>query len=246
MLRITEDARHGCLILEPKGPLNKGDIEALGERFGARTAATGRPPNLVIHAGGFPAWTDLQALLLHLRFIRTHHRQVQKVAIVSDSRALDIAPRIARLVVAAEVRHFADRDLDAALAWVAEPEPPRGHVSLIEGLPDDVIGLSVDGVIEAKDYAETIVPLIEAKLATHEGIKFLYRIGPGFERFTSGAIWSDAEVGIKHLTRFSRVALVSDIGWIRHAVRAFAPMIPAEVQVFAEADLKAAEDWISA
>ena len=59
-------------------------------------------------------------------------------------------------------------------------------------------------------------------------------------------MWSDARIGIKHLTRFSRVAVVSDVPWIRHAVRLFAPMMPAEVDVFADGELEAAKAWISA
>ena len=51
---------------------------------------------------------------------------------------------------------------------------------------------------------------------------------------------------MKHLTAFSRVAVVSDIGWIRHAVRAFAPLIPAEVHVFGDDELAEAKAWVSA
>ena len=82
---------------------------------------------------------------------------------------------------------------------------------MIDGLPDDVVGLDAEGVIEARDYDEVIVPLIERKLRDHDRIKLLYRVGRGFERYTAGAIWSDTRIGIKHFTRFSRVALVSDV-----------------------------------
>jgi hypothetical protein len=245
MLKITEDAAHGCFVLEPSGALTRRDLDALTERFDATVAATDRVPNLVVRAESFPTWTDLAALLKHLRFIRAHHRMVRKVALVSDARALDLAPKLARHFVSAEIRHFAAADLDAALAWVAERDEPP-HVTVMQGLPDDVIGISVAGVIEARDYEETIVPLIEAKLAAHGKVKLVYRIGPEFEAFTPGAVWSDTRVGIKHLTRFSKVAVVSDIGWIRHAVRVFAPMIPAEVHVFPDGALADAKAWIAA
>ncbi len=246
MLTITEDDLHDCLVLEPSGPLTRRDLDALTERFDARVNATDRVPNLVIRAGSFPAWADFAALLRHLRFIREHHRLVERVAIVSDARALDLAPRLARHFVSAEVRHFAAADLEAALAWVGERPADRSHVTLIEGLPDDVLGISVAGVISARDYAETIVPAIEAKLATYPKLRLLYRIGPEFEAFTPGAVWSDALIGVKHLTGFSRVAVVSDVGWIRHAVRAFAPLMPAEVHVFGDDALTEAKAWVAA
>ena len=165
---------------------------------------------------------------------------------MSDARALDLAPRLARRLVSAELRHFPAGDLDAALAWVAERQPEPPHVTVIEGLPDDVVGLSVAGSSTPGTTRTTIVPLIEAKLARHEKIRLLYRIGPGFESFTPGAVWNDTLIGLKHLTAFSRVAVVSDIAWIRHAVRAFAPLIPAELSVFADVELEAAKAWIAA
>lgn len=246
MLKITDDEVHGCLLLEPVGALSRRDLDGLSKRFDGWVARNDSVPNLVIRADSFPTWTDFAALTKHLRFIREHHRLVEKVAIVSDARAFDVAPRLAGLVVSAELRHFRAADLPAALDWVAVRETDAGRVTVMTDLPEDVIGLSVEGVIGAKDYAETIVPLIEAKLKTHERIKLLYRIGPQFEAFTPGAVWSDTLVGVKHLTGFSRVAVVSDIGWIRHAVRAFAPLMPAEVQVFGDAALPEAKAWVGA
>jgi SpoIIAA-like len=246
VLTITDDDAHNCLVLEPSGPLTRRDLDTLTERFDARVRATDRVPNLVIHAGSFPAWADFAALLKHLRFIREHHRLVERVAIVSDARALDLAPRLARRFVSAEVRHFPASDFEAALIWVGEAPAETSHVTVMEGLPDDVLGLSVAGVVSARDYAETIVPLIETKLAAHPKLRLLYRIGPEFEAYTPGAIWSDALVGVKHLTAFSRVAVVSDIGWIRHAVRLFAPLVPAEVHVFGDDEIAEAKAWVSA
>jgi hypothetical protein len=244
MLTITDDEAHNCFVLEPSGTLTKADFDALTERFNARVNATDRVPNHVIHAPAFPGWASFAALLEHLRFIRDHHRVIGKIALVSDARVLDLAPRIARHFVAADIRHFPADELDAALAWVAMAGPARSQVTVMEGLPDDVVGVSVSGVITARDYAETIVPLIERKLGQHERIKLIYRLGPEFTSFTPGAVWSDARVGIMHLTQFSKIAVVSDIDWIRHAVRAFAPLIPGEVHVFAEARINDAKAWI--
>lgn len=119
MLRITADDAHGCLLLEPSGPLTERDLDALKAQVDA-AAASGRMPNLVIVASAFPAWTDIATLLKHVRFIRTHHRRVRRVAFVSDARALSVAPRLARALVRAEVRQFGAEALDAALAWVGE------------------------------------------------------------------------------------------------------------------------------
>jgi hypothetical protein len=246
VLKITEDDAHGCFLLQPVGSLRKADLDALTARFDAKVAAGGPVPNLVIQSPSFPTWSNFAALMEHLRFIRGHHRQIEKVALVSDARALDVAPRIARLFVSARLRHFPADALEAALDWVAVrgDEPP--DVTLIEGLPDDTVGISVRGVIDAKDYDESIVPAIEAALAKHRKIKVIYRIGPEFESFTAGALWSDTRLGTANLMRFSKVAVVTDVPWMRGAVRVFPPLMPAEVRVFHDRELEAAKAWIAA
>ncbi len=246
MLTVNVDEARNCFVLEPSGKLTEGDFEALAERFNAHVNETDRIPNLVIHAKAFPGWSDFSAFLGHLKFIRDHRRMIGKVALVSDSRALDIAPRIARHFVLADIRLFPEGELQAALDWAASEDAASGRVEVMEGLPDDVLGLSVSGVITARDYAETIVPLVERKLERHKRIKLIYRIGPEFTSFTPGAVWSDARVGVMHLAQFSKIAVVSDVDWINHATRAFAPLIPGDVHVFPAARLEEAKAWIDA
>lgn len=246
MLKITEDDAHGCFVVEPSGTLTRADFETLTDRFNAKVNATSRIPNLVVHAPNFPGWADFSALLRHIEFIRDHQRMIRKIALVSDARVLTIAPGIARHFVRADLRHFPASELDAALDWVAAPDTAGPSVEVLEGLPDDVIGISVRGVIGAQDYDETIRPLIEERLGRHSQIGFLYRIGPEFTSFTPGAVWSDTRVGVMHLTAFRKIAVVSDIDWIRHATRAFAPLIPGEVHVFADSEMDEARAWITA
>ena len=246
MLEIKEDQAHGCLIAEPSGALTEADFAALTGKFEAWVAGGKPAPNLVIHAAAFPGWADFGALVAHLKFIRDHQRRVEKVALVSDARILEIGPSVARAFVSASIRHFPADRMDEALAWVAEREEGEANVTVIEGLPERAVGFSVEGVVTARDYAEVIRPLIEAKLKTHEKIDLLYRIGPEFERFSAGAMWHDAGLGLQHLTDFRRVALVTDVDWIARAARLFAPLMPGEVQVFPDRDLAAAKAWIAA
>lgn len=241
MLTITPDDTHDCLILRPTGSLRKADLDALTAAVDER-AASGSVPNLVVQSPGFPTWSNLAAMLEHLRFIRGHHREIGKVALVSDARAFDLAPRIARLFVSARLRHFPADALDEALDWVADRAAPPPDVTLIEGLPDDSVGVSVRGVVDAGDYSRTIAPVVEAALARHDRINLVYEISPEFETFTAGALWSDALLGAGHLTRFGKVALVTDLPWMRTAAQVFAPLVPTELRVFG--DLKDARAWI--
>lgn len=245
MLTITEDDAHGCFLIEPSGKLSKADFENLTDRFNAKVNQTDSIPNLVVHAQAFPGWADFRALIGHLSFLRDHHKMIDKIALVSDSRILDIAPGFARHFLYADIRHFPDSGLLAALDWVAEPKTEPDHVTILPDLPRDVIGISVRGVLSARDYADKIVPLIEEKIENYGKVKLIYQVGPEFKSMTPGAVWSDARVGMMNLTHFSRIALVSDVEWIRHGTRLFAPLIPGLVHVFGNDELEAAKVWIA-
>ena len=110
----------GILILEPQGPLQVADFDALNLEINPYLEKEGRLRGLLIDAAEFPGWESFAALLSHLRFIRDHHRLIAKVAAVSDNKFLSIAPRVASHFVKAEVRHFPSHDRDAALAWLRE------------------------------------------------------------------------------------------------------------------------------
>lgn len=245
MLKITEDAEHGCLVLEPEGRLTESDFDKLTETFNDKVNASDAIPNLVIHAKSFPGWADFGGLAGHVNFLRDHHKLIRKIALVSDARILDVAPQIAKHFVYADLRHFPGDGMEDALNWVAEPSAEGSAMRLIEGLPDDVLGVEVSGAVSARDYTEILIPAVEAKLGNHRRIKLLYHVTPEFKSFSPGAMWNDARVGMMNFSKFNRIALVADQDWMRNAVRLFAPLIPGEVRVFLEDEMETATAWIT-
>jgi len=107
----------GILTLEPKGPLRAADFSTLAAVVDPYIEQHGDLKGLLITAPGFPGWDDFAALLSHLRFVRDHHRRIRRIAVVSDSTFLSVAPKIARHFVSAEIRTFDAADRTAALAW---------------------------------------------------------------------------------------------------------------------------------
>lgn len=121
MLNHQFDVRRRLVTVEPAGTLTEEDFQKLAKAVDGFIRMHGDLNGVVIHAEKFPGWEDFGALVEHLKFIRQHHRQVAKVAMVSDDAILKIAPRIAGHFVAAEARHFPAGELDSATAWAASP-----------------------------------------------------------------------------------------------------------------------------
>lgn len=120
-----------------------------------------------------------------------------------------------------------------------------GHFDVLDGFPADVVAVSARGKIDRVAYEKTLIPLIEARINAEGKVKLLYEIGDGFDGYTAGAMWDDAKLGLMHLAEFARVAVVTDIEWIRMGVKMFAPMMPAEVHLFHLAEREAAKSWIT-
>lgn len=117
---------------------------------------------------------------------------------------------------------------------------------MIPALPDNVIGFVAKGDVTSEDYEQVLIPAIEDALETNDKIRLLYVLGADFTGFSGGAMWDDGKVGLEHLTRWEKIALVSDKPWIRHAVNAFGYLIPGKVKVFDLADEADASAWVTA
>lgn len=108
----------GILVIQPQGPIQSGDFEAIAQVVDPYIEQAGSLRGLLIEASSFPGWDSFAALVSHLRFVRDHHRLIAKIAVVSDSPVLSIGPQIAKHFINAEVRHFYANDREVALAWL--------------------------------------------------------------------------------------------------------------------------------
>ncbi|RLE18735.1 MAG: STAS/SEC14 domain-containing protein [Actinobacteria bacterium] len=117
-------------------------------------------------------------------------------------------------------------------------------IRLIEGLPSNVIGFEAVGEVESDDYKNVLDPALDAAVADHDKIRFLYVLGAEFEGYSGGAMWQDTKVGVSHWAKFERIAFVSDHKAYDDMVKAFGWMIPGKLKVFALADLADAKEWV--
>jgi hypothetical protein len=78
----------------------------------------GKLTGLLIQAKSFPGWESLGALLQHMKFVHDHHRMIDRVAAVTDSAFLKIAPKIAEHFAHPEIKVFTSGEKAKALAWL--------------------------------------------------------------------------------------------------------------------------------
>jgi hypothetical protein len=111
-------------------------------------------------------------------------------------------------------------------------------------MPDNVIGFAVSETVTGEDYESVLIPAVEAMLLEQKTIRLLYSIGPDFSGYQMAAMWDDAKIGLRHLTAWERIAVVTDVGWIRPAVKIFGFAMPGDVRVYKNDELEDAKRWL--
>jgi hypothetical protein len=115
-------------------------------------------------------------------------------------------------------------------------------LDLIDGLPSNIVGIAVSGRLTMQDCQDVLVPAMEKSLKRHEKIRLYYELNSRFP----GAAWDDLDLGLEHASRCERVAIVTDIGWVRLTVKALRFLIPSEIRVFATDQADEGRAWIRA
>jgi hypothetical protein len=105
-----------------------------------------------------------------------------------------------------------------------------GKWQAVQGNSDELLELNGDGTMQTGSVEQP----------GH------YELGREFSGMEAGAMWEDFKIGVEHLSRWERVAVVTDVDWIRHAVNVFRFLMPGEVQVFATSKAAAVRQWITA
>ena len=119
-------------------------------------------------------------------------------------------------------------------------------MKLIPDLPTNVVGLIASGHVTADDYERVAIPAVEAALKSHPRIRMIYQVPADFDGFAPGAVWDDVKMGMGHFTAWERIAVVTDVEWIRGSTRMFAFVMPCPVKLFANAEMAEAMRWIVA
>lgn len=115
----------------------------------------------------------------------------------------------------------------------------------LENLPNNIVGFKAVGEITEEDFSDTVMPKVKALIDETDKLNYLLVLETSLSNFTIGAWMKDAMMGIKNLTKWNRVAIVSDVEAIRNFTNFFSYLIPGEFKGFEHKELQQAIDWVS-
>jgi SpoIIAA-like len=119
-------------------------------------------------------------------------------------------------------------------------------IERLNNFPENVLAFICRGRVTKADYDSVLVPAVVKALESQMNVRLYYEIAADFVGFEVGAMWEDFKVGMAHPSRWERIAVVTDIDWIRHTVRLFGFLIPATVRLYPLSEADKARTWIVA
>lgn len=119
-------------------------------------------------------------------------------------------------------------------------------ITELENLPANMVGFRATDTITEEDFTNTVMPAVKAIIEKTGHLNYLLVLDTSIKNFTIGAWLKDALMGIKHLTKWKRAAIVSDLDAIRTFTDAFSIVMPGEFKGFRHSELDEAIEWVSA
>ena len=118
-------------------------------------------------------------------------------------------------------------------------------IDKLENVPENVAGFRATGEVTKDDYTNVVIPQVSLLVEKTGKINFLLVLDTDVSNFTAGAWLHDAMLGLKHLTKWNRAAIVSDSEGVIKFTDAFSLAAPGEFKGFKKADLEQAIKWVS-
>lgn len=117
-VRLLDD-RGVVLVTGVAAPLRIEDIEALQRVVDGWLDGHPTLPGIVVHARALPGWANIGAFVRHVRFVRGHHRRIERLAAAADGLVPPLAAGVAGRLVHPQVRRFPFVKLEDAIDWAA-------------------------------------------------------------------------------------------------------------------------------
>ena len=119
-------------------------------------------------------------------------------------------------------------------------------IEQLKDFPDNVVAVVCKGHVTKADYDTVLVPTVEKALKNHDKLRLYYETAGDFAGIEPAAVWTDFKTGMEHLTRWERMAVVTDVDWIKHTMQFFSFVMPGEMKIFPRAEAAQARQWIVA
>ena len=110
--------------------------------------------------------------------------------------------------------------------------------------PDNIVAFRALAEVTKEDFLRVVVPSVEHLVKQNDEINFLLVLDTDIQNFTAGAWLQDALMGLKHLGKWNRAAIVTDSDEIIVFTNGFSYVVPGEFKGFKKLEFNKALNWV--
>lgn len=103
----------------------------------------------------------------------------------------------------------------------------------------------ITGEVTKENYDNLVFPVVDKMSKSYPEVNLVLIVATELKNFTIGAWMKDALLGIKHLTKWGRVAMVNDTEFVKASTVVLDKITPAEFKQFASSAEQEAITWAS-
>ncbi len=116
-------------------------------------------------------------------------------------------------------------------------------ITLVDNLPPNMVGFKATGNVTEEDFTNVVMPKVKEAIEKNNELNYLLILETPIKNFTMGAWLQDAVMGLKHLFKWRRAAIVTDEEGIKTFTGIFSMVMPGEFKAFEHKDLQTAIYW---
>ncbi|MCP2028292.1 hypothetical protein L1276_003462 [Flavobacterium sp. HSC-32F16] len=109
---------------------------------------------------------------------------------------------------------------------------------------DNIVAFRALAEVTKEDFLTAVVPAVEHLVKQTNEINFLLVLDTDIKNFTAGAWLQDALLGLKHLGKWNRAAIVTDSEDIISFTNGFSYVVPGEFHGFKREAFNKALNWV--
>ncbi len=112
-------------------------------------------------------------------------------------------------------------------------------------MPDNIVAFRATGNVDKTDFEKVLIPAVEALVKKQDKINFLLLLDTPIKNFTLGAFLKDLGLGLKHFTKWHKMAIVTESKEVINFTDFFSYISPGKAKGFTPDQLTPASQWVS-
>jgi len=118
-------------------------------------------------------------------------------------------------------------------------------IEILKDMPNNVAGFKALGEVTREHFTKVVLPVVDEVVKRTGELNYLMILDTPLKNWTAGAWLEDLWLGIKELTKWNRVAIVTDSEMINKFTDVFSALVPGTFRGFPPEKMQEAVRWVA-